>query len=121
MDPDMTNCEQLVTISDIGNITVTPGEWTNCKLHCFCTRHSLWLLLFAPDNVADVVEIIYDLVTSHLDNVTSLPSMVLGSVVEKLSEVVHVGIIRPAIAARIVNIVANVLLSESDVASFCNK
>ncbi|XP_024117759.1 adhesion G-protein coupled receptor G4 [Oryzias melastigma] len=96
MDPDMTNCEQLVTISDIGNITVT------------------------PDNVADVVEIIYDLVTSHLDNVTSLPSMVLGSVVEKLSEVVHVGIIRPAIAARIVNIVANVLLSESDVASFCN-
>ncbi|XP_011478260.1 adhesion G-protein coupled receptor G4 [Oryzias latipes] len=96
MDPDMTNCEQLVTISDIGNITVT------------------------PENVADVVEIIHDLVTSHLGNVTYLPSMVLGSVVEKLIEVVRVGIIKPAIAARIVNIVANVLLSESDVGLFCN-
>lgn len=87
----------------------------------FCTCHSLWFHLFAPENVADVVEIIHDLVTSHLGNVTYLPSMVLGSVVEKLIEVVRVGIIKPAIAARIVNIVANVLLSESDVGLFCNK
>ncbi|KAK5617370.1 hypothetical protein CRENBAI_006982 [Crenichthys baileyi] len=90
-DPEMTNCDKLVTISDISNITVTPG------------------------NAGEVVDIIQDLVYSQLSNNSQLSSSELGSVVEKLSEVVHLSIIEPEVGLEIVNIVANILLSETDV------
>ncbi|XP_017263583.2 adhesion G-protein coupled receptor G4 [Kryptolebias marmoratus] len=95
-DPDMTNCNQLVTISDITNITVT------------------------PDNAAEVVDMIQDLVDVHLENSTQLSSSELGSVVGKLSEVVDISPIDPSVGGDIVNIVANILLSETDVAPVAN-
>ncbi|MED6278870.1 hypothetical protein CHARACLAT_028456, partial [Characodon lateralis] len=90
-DPEMTNCDKLVTISDISNITVTPG------------------------NAGEVVDIIQDLVDAQLSNNSQLSSSELRSVVEKLREVVHLSIIKPEVGLEIVNIVANILLSETDV------
>ncbi|KAF3838601.1 hypothetical protein F7725_010369 [Dissostichus mawsoni] len=71
-DPDMKNCKQLVTISDLDNITVTTG------------------------------------------NESELSSSELDTVVDKLREVVHISGTTPAVGANIVNIVANILLSKTD-------
>nr|XP_015804819.2 adhesion G-protein coupled receptor G4 [Nothobranchius furzeri]XP_054595207.1 adhesion G-protein coupled receptor G4 [Nothobranchius furzeri] len=90
-DPNMTKCEQLLTISDLNNITVTPG------------------------NAAEVVDMIQDLVEVQLGDSSQLSSSELGSVVEKLSEVLDVSTIEPDVGGDIVNIVANILLSETDV------
>ncbi|XP_054886866.1 adhesion G-protein coupled receptor G6-like [Poeciliopsis prolifica] len=90
-EPNMTNCDKFATISDLSNITVT------------------------PDNAAAVVDIIRDLVDVQLSNNSQLSSSELGLVMEKLSEVVDVSIIEPKVGADIVNIVANILLSETDV------
>ncbi|XP_037531445.1 adhesion G-protein coupled receptor G2 [Nematolebias whitei] len=95
-DPDMTNCHQLLTISDLINITVTPG------------------------NAAEVVDMIQELVDVQLGNSSQLSHSELGSVVEKLSEVVDVSPIEPDIGGDIVNIVANILLSETDVTPVAN-
>ncbi|XP_061581599.1 adhesion G-protein coupled receptor G4 [Cololabis saira] len=95
-NPDMTNCEVLVTISDIGNITVT------------------------PDNGAEVVGIIQDIVNVQLGNGSQLSSSQLVSVVEKLWEVVDISIIDSASGADIVSIVADILLSETDVTPVSN-
>ncbi|PWA18670.1 hypothetical protein CCH79_00005668, partial [Gambusia affinis] len=90
-DPNMTNCDKFATIPDISNITVT------------------------PDNAAEVVDIIQDLVDVQLSNNSKLSSSELVLVMEKLSEVVHVSIIELKVGVDIVNIVANILLSETDV------
>lgn len=66
-------------------------------------------------NAAEVVGIIQDLVDVQLSNNSQLSSSELGSVMEKLTEVVDVCIIKPEVGADIVNIVANILLSETDV------
>ncbi|XP_027863851.1 adhesion G-protein coupled receptor G4 isoform X2 [Xiphophorus couchianus] len=90
-NPNMTNCNKFQTISDISNITVT------------------------PDNAAEVVDIIQDLVDVQLSNNSQLSSSELGLVMDKLSEVVDVSIIEPKVGVDIVNIVANILLSETDI------
>ncbi|XP_013860150.1 adhesion G-protein coupled receptor G4 [Austrofundulus limnaeus] len=95
-DPDMSNCNQVLTISDITNITVT------------------------PDNAAEVVDMIQDLVDVQLGNGSQLSSSELGSVMDKLSEVVEISPIEPVIGGDIVNIVANILLSETDVTPVAN-
>ncbi|XP_014840130.1 PREDICTED: adhesion G-protein coupled receptor G4 [Poecilia mexicana] len=89
--PNMTNCDKFATVSDISNITVT------------------------PDNAAEVVDLIQDLVDVQLSNNSQLSSSELGLVMKKLSEVVDVSIIEPKVGVNIVNIVANILLSETDV------
>ncbi|XP_015237430.1 PREDICTED: adhesion G-protein coupled receptor G4 [Cyprinodon variegatus] len=89
--PDMKNCDKVVTISEISNITVTPG------------------------NAAEVVDIIQDAVDAQLSNKPGLSFSELGSVMEKLSEVVDVSIIETIVGNRIVHIVANILLSETDI------
>ncbi|KAI9514626.1 hypothetical protein NQZ68_031513 [Dissostichus eleginoides] len=90
-DPDMKNCKQLVTISDLDNITVTTG------------------------NAAGVVDMIQDLIDVQLDHSESeLSSSELDTVVDKLREVVHIRGTTPAVGANIVNIVANILLSKTD-------
>uniref|UniRef100_A0A096MA38 Adhesion G protein-coupled receptor G4a n=1 Tax=Poecilia formosa TaxID=48698 RepID=A0A096MA38_POEFO len=89
--PNMKNCDKFATVSDISNITVT------------------------PDNAAEVVDIIQDLVDVQLSNNSQLSSSELGLVMKKLSEVFGVSIIEPKLGVNIVNIVANILLSETDV------
>ncbi|XP_074529758.1 adhesion G-protein coupled receptor G2 [Halichoeres trimaculatus] len=90
-DPDMSRCKPLVTISDLENITVT------------------------TDNAEEVVSMIQDLVDNQLGSSTELSPSDLDTVVEKLSEVVDVGTIKPAVGANIVNIVADVLFSKTDI------
>ncbi|XP_069388135.1 adhesion G-protein coupled receptor G6 isoform X2 [Paralichthys olivaceus] len=90
-EPDMRNCKQLVSISDLSNITVT------------------------TDNAAEVVGIVRDLVDVQLSNSSELSSFELDSVVEKLNKVVDISFIQPAVGADIVNVIANILLSETNV------
>ncbi|XP_068596782.1 adhesion G-protein coupled receptor G2 [Brachionichthys hirsutus] len=95
--PDMKNCEQLVTISDLDNITVTPG------------------------NAAEVVDIIQDLVEVQLNTSEELSGADLDSVVNKLMEVVKGSIIKPAVGADIANVVSDILLSNTDITSVANR
>ncbi|XP_062249160.1 adhesion G-protein coupled receptor G4 isoform X1 [Platichthys flesus] len=89
--PDMKNCKQLVTMSDLFNITVT------------------------TDNAAEVVDIVQDLVDVGLSNSSVLSSLELDSVVRKLNEVVDISVIKPAVGGDIVNVIADILLSETNV------
>ncbi|XP_034454866.1 adhesion G-protein coupled receptor G4 [Hippoglossus hippoglossus] len=89
--PDMKNCKQLVTMSDLFNITVT------------------------TDNAAEVVDIVQDLVDVQLSNSSVLSSFELDSVVGKLNEVVDISVIKPAVGADIVTVIAVILLSETNV------
>ncbi|XP_028316297.1 adhesion G-protein coupled receptor G4 isoform X2 [Gouania willdenowi] len=93
-DPDMTSCTPLITIPDLNNITVT------------------------PDNVVEVVDKIEDLVHEQLGNSEELSPTDLQLVVEKLGEVVDLSPIKHAVGADIVNIIDNILLSNTDVTSF---
>ncbi|XP_035506328.2 adhesion G-protein coupled receptor G4 isoform X1 [Scophthalmus maximus] len=95
-EPDMTNCKQLVTISGLDNVTVTAG------------------------NAAEVVDIIQELVNVQLGNTSELSSSELGSVVEKLKEVVDVSDVKAAVGADIVTIIADILLSKTDVTPVAN-
>ncbi|XP_071314384.1 adhesion G-protein coupled receptor G6 [Trachinotus anak] len=95
-EPDMTNCNQLVTMSDLDNITVTTG------------------------NAAEVVDVIQNLVDIQLNKSAELSPSELNSVVEKLSEVVDISVIKPAVSGDIVNMIADILLSETDVTPVAN-
>ncbi|KAM6999760.1 adhesion G-protein coupled receptor G6 isoform 2-T2 [Tautogolabrus adspersus] len=89
--PDMTQCKPLVTISDLKNITVTTG------------------------NAEEVVDMIQDLVNNQLGNSAELSSSDLDTVVDKLGEVVDASVVNPVVGADIVNIVADILLSKTDI------
>eukprot|EP00064_Thunnus_orientalis_P005359 superscaffoldBa00000519_g5373 len=95
-DPDMTNCNPVVTILELNNITVTTG------------------------NAAEVVDVIQDLVDAQLGNTAELSSSELDTVVEKLNQVVDISIVKPAVGAKIFNIVADILLSKTDVTPVAN-
>lgn len=88
--PDMTNCIPTHSIPDIENVTVTTG------------------------NAADVVEMIQILVSVQLSNSSQLSSDELDTVVGKLNEVVDVGI-KPDLGANIVTVVADILVSNTNV------
>ncbi|TDH07474.1 hypothetical protein EPR50_G00106460 [Perca flavescens] len=90
-DPDMKNCSPLLTISDLDNIPVT------------------------TDNAAEVVDMIQDLIDVQLGNSAELSPSELDTVVEKLRKVVEISTIKPAVGAKIVNIIANILLSKTDI------
>ncbi|KAM9795121.1 adhesion G-protein coupled receptor G2 [Neosynchiropus ocellatus] len=85
--PDMRACTPVGEISDIKNVTVT------------------------PDNAAEVVGMIEVLVNGS----TQLDSTDLQTVVEKLDQVVNIGTMKPDLGGSIVNIVSNILVSETDV------
>lgn len=74
-----------------------------------------------PDNGAEVVNIIQDLVNMRLGNSSQLSFSELDSVVEKLHEVVDVSVIMSDCAADVVSIIADILLSETDVTPVANK
>lgn len=73
-----------------------------------------------PGNAAEVVDIIQDLVQAELANNEELSSPQLDSVMEKLGEVVDISLIQPAVGAGIVDIVANILLSKTNVSPVAN-
>lgn len=83
----------------------------------------LWFQLTAdptcsvpPDNAADVVDLIQEIVDANLNSSAELDDSELESVVEKLSEVVDVSQVEPPVGADIVGIVADILQSDTDVA-----
>ncbi|XP_077388094.1 adhesion G protein-coupled receptor G4a [Festucalex cinctus] len=90
--PDMTKCSPLASISDLENVTVT------------------------PDNAAEVVDLIQDLVNSTLGNATQLPPSELKTVVEKLHQVVKVTTVTPALGDNIMHVFSDILISDTDVA-----
>lgn len=55
-----------------------------------------------------------------VDN-AELSSSELDTVVEKLNQVVDISVIEPAVGADIIKIVANILVSKTDVAPVANK
>lgn len=69
----------------------------------------------STDNAADVVDMIEDLVDVQLNSSKELSASELESVVEKLSDVVDISVVDPDVGAGIVNIVADILLSNTDV------
>lgn len=69
----------------------------------------------STDNAADVVDLIQDLVDVQLNSSEELSASQLKSVVEKLSDVVDISVVDPVVGASIVNIVADILLSNTDV------
>nr|XP_046262818.1 adhesion G-protein coupled receptor G4 isoform X3 [Scatophagus argus] len=93
---DMTNCNPLMKISDLDNITVTAG------------------------NAAEVVDAIQELVDVQLGTSPALPTSDLDRVVEKLREVANISKIKPAIGAIIVSIVSDILLSKTNVKGVAN-
>lgn len=56
---------------------------------------------------------IQDLVDVQLGNSAELSPSELNTVVEKLCEVIDISIIKPAVGANIVNIIADILLSKT--------
>ncbi|KAJ0049941.1 hypothetical protein NL108_005256, partial [Boleophthalmus pectinirostris] len=92
---DMTNCNPRVTIPQIENVTVT------------------------TENAGEVVETIQDLVNEQLSNSSQLSPDDLTTVVGKLSEVVDVGS-NSELGANIVTIVADILISSTDVTTISN-
>lgn len=66
--------------------------------------------------MAEVVDVIQDLVDVQLGESAELSSSQLDAVVAKLCEVVDISSITPALAANIVNIVADILVSKTHVA-----
>ncbi|CAJ1058844.1 adhesion G-protein coupled receptor G4 isoform X1 [Xyrichtys novacula] len=89
--PDMTRCKRLMSISDLENITVS------------------------TDNAKEVVDMIQALVDDQLGNSSEMSSSDLDAVVEKLNEVVDVSVIKPDVGADIVYIVADILLSKTNI------
>lgn len=63
---------------------------------------------------------IEDLVNDELGVTDKLSSSELDTVVEKLNQVISISIIEPALGAEIVNIVADILLSKTDVTPVAN-
>ncbi|XP_072519724.1 adhesion G-protein coupled receptor G2 isoform X2 [Salminus brasiliensis] len=92
--PDMSRCEKVMTdIDDLEDITVT------------------------PNNSADVVDMIENL----LRNETDLSSSQLNTVLQKLSEVTDVGIMTTQLADSIISVVSSVFDSTSSLAQATNQ
>lgn len=74
----------------------------------------------STDNAADVVDMIEDLVDVQLNSSAELSASELESVVEKLSDVVDISVVDPVVGTSIVNILADILLSNTDVTPEAN-
>lgn len=93
--PNLTNCNPDVTIPQIENVTVTTG------------------------NAAEVVEALQNLVNTQISNSSQVSSEDLDTVVGKLDEVVDVGT-DSELGASIVAIVADILVSDTNVTTVSN-
>lgn len=69
-----------------------------------------------PDNTAQVVDLIQELVDNELSSSEELDDSMLESVVKKLTEVVDVTLLQPSVGNDIVDVLANILLSDTDFA-----
>lgn len=75
------------------------------------------MCLFLPDNSADVVDMIEDLMGVEGD----LSDSQLATVVQKLDEVLVVSTVTPALGEDIVSIIADILGSSSNLSAVANE
>ncbi|KAM3612761.1 uncharacterized protein V6R79_014067 [Siganus canaliculatus] len=94
---DMNNCNQYMTMSDLENVTVT------------------------ADNATGVVDIVGDLVHAQLNDTDRLSASDLERVMEKLEDVVNICVIKPVVGTNIVNIISDILESQTHMAGVANK
>ncbi|KAF7660595.1 hypothetical protein LDENG_00278750 [Lucifuga dentata] len=95
-EPVMSKCKPLMTISDLDKLNVTIG------------------------NAGEIVDMIEELVDVQLSNSAELSAAELDTVVKKLDDVMDVSIITPDLGSSVINIVADILLSKTDVAPVAN-
>ncbi|KAM3867020.1 adhesion G-protein coupled receptor G6 [Diretmus argenteus] len=99
-DPDMTACKPLLDISDLDKINVT------------------------TDNAAEIVDMIRDLINVEFGSTGTsegeLSASHLDTVVEKLEKVVDISTVTPALGTDIVKIIADILISKSDITPLAN-
>lgn len=67
-----------------------------------------------------MVGLIQDLVDAQLANSSELSASDLEAVVEKLTQVMDISIITPAVGTDVVNVVADILLSETHITPMAN-
>nr|XP_046178718.1 adhesion G-protein coupled receptor G4-like [Oncorhynchus gorbuscha] len=91
--PNLKACKPVITISDLDKVTVT------------------------ANNSADVMDMIEDLLGDEGD----LSDSQLATVVQKLDEVLWVSTVTPQLGRDIVNIVADILVSNSDLSAVANE
>lgn len=131
----MTRCHVVVSIADLDNVTVTPGKWVSvCVLrNMFCQKkkerendgHSTAIKTKIrqmlsrhyrfSENAPEVVDMIQELVDEKLLLNEALSAADLETVMDKLTDVVNTGIIKPPLGENIATIVSKILLSSTDV------
>lgn len=67
-----------------------------------------------------MVDVIQELVDDELSSTEELDASKLMSVVRKLTEVVDVSLVEPPVGANIMGVVAEILLSDTEVAAVAN-
>ncbi|XP_054586687.2 adhesion G-protein coupled receptor G4 isoform X2 [Nothobranchius furzeri] len=93
MDPDLEDCSPLVeTIPDLDHVDVT------------------------PDNALGVVETIEDLLRNH----STLLYDELVTVLNKLKDIINVSVVTPNLGQALINIISDILESDSNLAPFTN-
>ncbi|XP_076607137.1 adhesion G-protein coupled receptor G4-like [Chaetodon auriga] len=103
--PDLEDCSLLVeSISDLEHVNVT----ADTDLHRLCD--------LSPENVLDVVGMIEGL----LSNQSTLKYQELVTVLDKLEDVVNRSVITPNLGQALINIVSDILESDSNLLPFTN-
>ncbi|XP_041864482.1 adhesion G-protein coupled receptor G4-like isoform X2 [Melanotaenia boesemani] len=93
MDPDLEDCNPVVeTILDLDHVDVT------------------------ADNALDVVKMIEDLLKNH----SILIYKELVTVLNKLKDIINVSVVTPNLGQALINIISNILESQSDLVPFTN-
>ncbi|XP_035807231.1 adhesion G-protein coupled receptor G4 [Amphiprion ocellaris] len=93
MDPDLDDCSLVVeTIPDLDHVIVT------------------------ADNALDVVKMIKDL----LKNQTTLNYQELATVLNKLEDIINVSLVTPSLGQALINIISDILESDSNLVPFTN-
>lgn len=134
--PDMKRCHVVVSVADLDNVTVTPGKWVSMcvfgdmfcqkkkkkrendghsraiktKIRQMLSRHYRF-----SENAPQVVDMIQELVDEKLLLNEALSAAELDTVMDKLTDVVNTGIIKPPLGENIATIVSEILLSSTDV------
>lgn len=133
--PDMKHCKAVVSIPDLDNVTVTPGKCVcvlgnkpklkkkkekreidgqdraiKTKTMQVLSRHYRF-----SENAAEVVDMIEEMVDEKLLLSEELSAADLGTVVDKLVDVVNVGVVKPPVGENVVAILSKILLSSTDV------
>lgn len=71
---------------------------------------------FSPDNALDVI----DMIVSLLKNLSTLNFKELATVLNKLEDIVDLSVVTPNLGQALINIISDILESDSDLLPFTN-